>query len=210
VTYFNTSFFAISLLPILIRNAGSHKTLTRRELLKGWWKDLLSLRLRPSSDHPVASARDITADEPLLTPDGTHHAYDARRSLDWEHPSKPGGMLNFRETAVLSFEFCLLWFAANYFVAACLEYTSVASSTILTSTSSIWTLMFGAFMKVEKFTVKKLVGVLVSFSGIILISMVDLNGDNDENRGNFPHKSQQQIAIGIDATLPSKCIVRLT
>ncbi len=105
-------------------------------------------------------------------------------------------VLTVRETAFLSLEFCLLWFIANYFVAACLTYTSVASSTILTSTSSIWTLMFGALVRVERFSLKKLVGVLASLAGIVLISSVDLSGDNDENRGSFPHKSQQQIAIG--------------
>ena len=105
-------------------------------------------------------------------------------------------VLTISETAVLSLEFCFLWFLANYFVAACLEYTSVASSTILTSTSSIWTLVFGALLKVEKFTIKKLVGVLACLTGIIMISMVDLSGDNDDNRGTFPHKSQRQIAIG--------------
>jgi solute carrier family 35 protein F5 len=105
-------------------------------------------------------------------------------------------VLTVRETAFLSLEFCLLWFIANYFVAACLTYTSVASSTILTSTSSIWTLIFGALLRVERFSLKKLVGVLASLAGIILISSVDLSGDNDDNRGSFPHKSQRQIAIG--------------
>lgn len=104
--------------------------------------------------------------------------------------------LTVRETILLSLEFCLLWFIANYFVAACLTYTSVASSTILTSTSSIWTLIFGALVRVEKFSFKKLVGVLASLAGIILISSVDLSGDSDNNRGSFPHKSQRQIAIG--------------
>ena len=115
-------------------------------------------------------------------------------------PSQPANgsqeILTVRETAFLSLEFCLLWFIANYFVAACLTYTSVASSTILTSTSSIWTLIFGALIRVERFSLKKLVGVLASLAGIILISSVDLSGDNDDNRGSFPHKSQQQIAIG--------------
>lgn len=107
------------------------------------------------------------------------------------------GILSVRETAWLSLEFCLLWFIANYLVAACLEYTSVASSTILTSTSSIWTLVFGAVVHVESFSIRKLIGVLASLTGIILISSVDLSGkDNDSNRGNFPHKSQAEIAIG--------------
>jgi len=112
-------------------------------------------------------------------------------------PQPPEGVLSVKETAILSLEFCLLWFGANYLVAGCLEYTSVASSTILTSTSSIWTLVFGAAVRVESFTFKKLIGVLASLAGIILISTVDLAGkDNDDNRGNFPHKTQGEIAIG--------------
>lgn len=112
-------------------------------------------------------------------------------------PQSQDEMLSVSETAWLSLEFCFLWFAANYLVAACLEYTSVASSTILTSTSSIWTLIFGALVRVEHFSYKKLIGVLASLSGIILISSVDLSRkDNDDHRGNFPHKSQGEIALG--------------
>jgi solute carrier family 35 protein F5 len=100
------------------------------------------------------------------------------------------------ETARLSLEFAFLWFAANYFMASCLEYTTVASSTILTSTSSIWTLLIGTFWGVERFTVKKLCGVLASLAGIILISTVDLSGQSDKNRGSFPHKTTRELAIG--------------
>ena len=99
-------------------------------------------------------------------------------------------------------------------MAACLEYTTVASSTILTSTSSkmappschscthadvaigVWTLIFGSLLSVEKFTVKKLIGVLASLAGIILISSIDMTGNQDKNRGSFPHKSHKEIAIG--------------
>jgi solute carrier family 35 protein F5 len=49
---------------------------------------------------------------------------------------------------------------------------------------------------VERFSVKKFIGVLASLIGIMLICSVDLAGDNDENRGKFPHTSQQEIAIG--------------
>ena len=99
-------------------------------------------------------------------------------------------------------------------MAACLEYTTVASSTILTSTSSktpflcccsyayaqlatgVWTLIFGALLSVEKFTIRKLTGVLASLAGIILISSIDITGNQDKNRGSFPHKSHKEIAIG--------------
>ena len=58
------------------------------------------------------------------------------------YPAAPN-RLSLRATSWLALEFCLLWYIANYFVSACLEYTTVSSGTILTSTSSIFTLIFG-------------------------------------------------------------------
>lgn len=104
--------------------------------------------------------------------------------------------LTLAETVKLSLEFCLLWFSANYFAAACLEYTTVASSTILASTSSIWTLLMGSLLRVERFTLRKFLGVLASLAGIALISSIDVSGDTDENRGSFPHKTPRELAIG--------------
>src|SRR5262249_32888263 len=85
---------------------------------------------------------------------------------------------------------------ANYFAAACLEYTTVASATILGATSSIWTLLIGTLFAVERFTIRKLVGVLASLAGIVLIYSVDMSGETDKNRGTFPHKTPGEIAIG--------------
>jgi solute carrier family 35 protein F5 len=112
--------------------------------------------------------------------------------------STSSGHLSLRETARLSLEFCFLWFMANYFVCACLEYTTVASSTILTSTSSVFTLLFGALFGVEKFSLRKLIAVLISLLGIALISSIDLSGrDNDaDHRGDFPEKTTWELAVG--------------
>ena len=110
---------------------------------------------------------------------------------------KPGEeKLSFRETTALSLEFCMLWFFANYFASACLEFTSVGSATILSSTSSVWTLVFCAAFRVEAFTVRKLAGVTASMAGIVLISTVDLTGASDHDRGTFPEKTAAQTAVG--------------
>ena len=37
---------------------------------------------------------------------------------------------------------------------------------------------------------------LASLGGIVLISSVDYSGDNDANRGDFPHKTQQEVILG--------------
>lgn len=104
--------------------------------------------------------------------------------------------LNLRQTTWLSLEFSMLWFSANYLAVACLEHTSVASATIFTSLSSMFTLLFCAVSGVEGFTMRKFFGVVASVVGIALVSSIDLSGKSDENRGQFPHKSPGEIAVG--------------
>ncbi|CAK7263170.1 hypothetical protein SEPCBS57363_000432 [Sporothrix epigloea] len=104
--------------------------------------------------------------------------------------------LDLRQTVWLSLEFCMLWSLANYLAVACLEHTSVASTTIFTSLSSMFTLLFCAFFGVEPFTLRKLFGVAASLIGIAFVSSIDLSGKSDENRGEFPHKSPSEIAVG--------------
>ncbi|CAK7267115.1 hypothetical protein SEPCBS119000_002376 [Sporothrix epigloea] len=114
--------------------------------------------------------------------------------------------LDLRQTTWLSLEFCMLWSLANYLAVACLEHTSVASTTIFTSLSSMFTLLFCAVFGVEPFTLRKLFGVAASLTGIVLVSSIDLSGKSDENRGDFPHKSPSEIAVGDTMALLSAVV----
>ncbi len=116
-------------------------------------------------------------------------------------------------TARLSFYFCILWFLANYFAMSCLQYTTVASTTILTSTSSVWTLLIGAITRTEKFTWRKLIGVVASLVGVFLVSQVDLSSPSSSSSPqptsnnttpkrdgglgeSFPSKTPAELAFG--------------
>ncbi|KAI0422209.1 hypothetical protein F5X98DRAFT_197078 [Xylaria grammica] len=187
VVYMNTSFFAISMIPISIRyilqNGGFRYA--KNQALQIW------RRHSRQTERPKAQVgnEDSALGERLL--------FDEEECLEAHGISKHVDQLSFFETARFSLEFAMIWFFGNYFASACLEYTSVGSVTILTSTSSVWTLIFCVIMKIETFSARKLIGVLASLSGVILISLVDLSGDgNDDGRGSFPHKTQSQIAIG--------------
>ena len=187
LVYLNTSIFAISLIPMIIRYIIANGFSGLRTRTGELW---LELRHGAPAGHRVTKDADddVVAGERLLV--------DDEGSLEALDLPVPEEKLSLRETAWLSLEFCMLWFLANYFASACLEYTSVGSVTILTSTSSVWTLVFCAVMGVEGFTYRKLTGVLASMAGVILISSIDLSGASDEDRGNFPHKTRAQIAIG--------------
>ncbi|EHK26126.1 uncharacterized protein TRIVIDRAFT_63458 [Trichoderma virens Gv29-8] len=186
LVYFNTSMFAISLIPMFIRYLAQKGFHGLRSDVRRMWAEH---RFQAAAGSPPPDEEDHHAQERLLVDE-----HDPMTPT-WS-PAEEKEKLGFRETAVLSFEFCMLWFLANYLASACLQHTSVASVTILTSTSSVWTLVFGSMFSVETFSLRKLVGVVASLTGIILISMVDLSGQSDENRGSFPHKTPGQIALG--------------
>lgn len=67
-------------------------------------------------------------------------------------------------------------------------------------------MVFGAMLRVEKFTLRKFLGVLASLVGIILISRVDLStpdtappaddSGNGDNNGAFPRKPAAEVALG--------------
>ncbi|CAO1599136.1 hypothetical protein XANCAGTX0491_002878 [Xanthoria calcicola] len=199
VTYINSSFFAVLLLPVLLQRLLGPNGLWRH-LIRHRSKDTKYALLAEDERNTVVkthSEDDRLADSGNLNDGSVSDHMRGGTGL----PEGPGmenveDKLSICDTAWLSFEFSILWFLANYFTAACLNYTSVASSTVLTATSSIWTLLFGATLGVELFTLKKLIGVVASFAGIVLTSTVDISGENDQNRGSFPHKSPRQISIG--------------
>lgn len=226
VVYINTSVFAISLIPLFARYYMRHGMQgVRTELVELWVNEkgreykqgggrargnsLLGqpavLKTSDDEEHGLLSGRteddddddddtERVAEAGSSTGDSTTSAMQIQDAPGLEKPA--ADKLTLRETTFLSLEFCMLWFCANYFASACLEYTSVGSVTILTSTSSVWTLIFCAAMRVESFSARKLAGVLASLAGVVLISSVDLSGKSDEDRGSFPHKSQASIAVG--------------
>ncbi|EHA18898.1 hypothetical protein ASPNIDRAFT_124139 [Aspergillus niger ATCC 1015] len=176
VTYINTSIFILPLFTILFRR-----------LVKLW---------RAGKLYRIRSFKSL-----LEHLDSHDTNVEARGILS--HDASQQSKLGLKATAKLSFEFCLLW--ANYFAMACLQYTTVGSTTILTSTSGVWTLIFGALIGVERFTIRKLIGVIASLIGIILISRVDMSTpDNPSNNNNsssgsgstFPSKTPGEIALG--------------
>ncbi|KAJ5098480.1 hypothetical protein N7532_005481 [Penicillium argentinense] len=197
VTYVNTSLFIWPLFTILL---GRTWSLWRTKKL-AQVTSFRSLLHHLDSEVPKTEEQSILRGESF--DDDTRHDVERPRYVGWKSDSE-NGKLGLRATAKLSLEFCLLWFVANYFAMACLQFTTVGSTTILTSTSGVWTLIFGAIIGVERFTSRKFLGVVASLVGIILISRVDLSKPDTNTTpaavsgrdGSFPHKTPGEIALG--------------
>lgn len=77
--------------------------------------------------------------------------------------------------------FCPFWFFANYLFNLSLSITSVASNTILSSTSSIWTLMLSVVLLGQRVGVHQCVAVALCVSGTIMVGLSDKNASGGRN-----------------------------
>ncbi|KAI9278681.1 hypothetical protein BDA99DRAFT_492858 [Phascolomyces articulosus] len=162
VTYLNTATFSFYLIPLLFaykrKNVFSPEELIMRE--------------DPTADYLTTNNNEPNRRSSLASDEN-----EAQRSSFIVNEEESGrsshDRLNTIETIRLSLMFCILWFCANYTTNASLAYTSVGSSTILSSTSGLFTLAIGALFRVEKLTLIRVAAVAVSFGGVVLVSYSD-------------------------------------
>ncbi|EED23234.1 integral membrane protein, putative [Talaromyces stipitatus ATCC 10500] len=240
ITYVNTSFFVVFLMYVIARRIfrmWRRGKLSQVKSLKSFFTylDIHGMKEPPSYARETVTSLD---EDPEDEEYGTYEADTQRQRLLNSYaqdpdlgPSSPtsstdatatkssAGKLGLGQTARLAAQFCMLWFLANYFAIACLQFTTVGSTTILTSTSGVWTLILGAMIGVEKFTLRKALGVFASLVGVILISRVDLSSstpatpddttlpaDGGNDKDPFSSKTPAEIALG-DAMAALSAIV---
>jgi len=124
ITYINTSCFCFYLIPYL--------RIEKLSLAQFWDKFL--------EEYHYSKLVDKT-EQPLIRNYGSGDSLNdlEDQTLEVSDSSIPQEDLNVNiyETAKLSFQFIVLWFSANFVTNDSLSYTSVASQTILSSTSSL-------------------------------------------------------------------------
>ncbi|OIW14995.1 hypothetical protein TanjilG_30714 [Lupinus angustifolius] len=76
-----------------------------------------------------------------------------------------------REIATYGFYIAPIWFITEYLSNAALARTSVASTTVLSSTSGLFTLFIGAFLGQDTLNVPKIAAVFVSITGVAMTTL---------------------------------------
>lgn len=146
ITYINTSCFSFYIIPFLKYEKWSLRQFIIN-LKKEW---------RKNGDSAHSDLESSINENTLLLPEDE----DSR--------------IGILETISLSFQFCTLWFCANLVTNSSLSYTSVASQTILSSTSSFFTLLVGFLYAVERINKYKVYGILLCFMGVLIVTKDDL------------------------------------
>jgi|UniRef100_A0A2N9FSN0 solute carrier family 35 protein F5 len=90
---------------------------------------------------------------------------------DDAHMLKQDKELTAREIATYGFYIAPIWFITEYLSNAALARTSVASTTVLSSTSGLFTLFIGAYLGQDSLNVAKVVAVFVSMAGVAMTTL---------------------------------------
>ncbi|XP_045822470.1 uncharacterized vacuolar membrane protein YML018C [Trifolium pratense] len=85
--------------------------------------------------------------------------------------AKEEKQLTTKEIATYGFYIAPIWFITEYLSNAALARTSVASTTVLSSTSGLFTLFIGVLMGQDTINVSKVVAVLVSMAGVAMTTL---------------------------------------
>ncbi|XP_033628995.1 solute carrier family 35 member F5-like isoform X1 [Asterias rubens] len=97
-------------------------------------------------------------------------------------PPPVGEKLPLSQVAKISLSFCIVWFLANFSYQEALDDTQMAVVNTLSSTSGVFTMILAALYPSssgDKFTLTKFVSVLISVSGIAMVSFSKTNQDQE-------------------------------
>lgn len=79
--------------------------------------------------------------------------------------------LTTRQIAAYGFYIAPIWFVTEYLANAALARTSVASTTVLSSTSALFTLFIGTFLGQDSLNIAKVVAVFVCMAGVAMTTL---------------------------------------
>lgn len=81
---------------------------------------------------------------------------------------------------------CPVWFVMNFSFNTSLSMTSVASNTIMSSTSSLFTLLIEAYFLNTIITPMNVLGVLCTIAGAVLVALPDISSGHGGSTGTYP------------------------
>ncbi|XP_071502654.1 solute carrier family 35 member F5-like [Diadema antillarum] len=132
----------------------------------------LNGRVRFSNLMEVRHLSESIADEAMMARLSYNATLRAKENL--QQASK----FTIPQVAKISFMFCIVWFLANFAYQEALDDTQMAIVNTLSSTSGLFTVILAALFPSsvgDKFTLTKLVAVLLSVGGIFMVSYSDNN-----------------------------------
>ena len=132
--------------------------------------------------------------EPRIRNNNNNESSPNTRRSNNQYPSY---LLSHRDHISMASKVAPLWFLSNYFYAMSLEWTTIASSTVLASMGSIFAFAFATFSSFgdERVTKGKLFGVLLCFFGGVATTYTDVDSGDNNNMRYLRHSAGHKFHV---------------
>lgn len=114
---------------------------------------------------------------------------------------RPESELSHRETTALAAIIAIIYYLYNMFVMLALQYTLASNQTVLSSTTSIFTLFIGILLGIETFSLQKLACIVISFAGVMLINWSESGLSNNSGNKFVPKNPRLGNALSVFGAL---------
>lgn len=209
LTYFSTSLFTVYLLGFLClpwRWNGTHRgalpkslvvldaaplvttttttTTTSRPVMLDDDQTELESVCGPSDAEALRTMAVVPENLPLLTvretTGGTALETSSSEAASADEAAPVSEPLTTKQVVRFALFFAPLWFVANLTFNWSLALTSVSSTTIISSSSCLFTLVLGVVMRLNVFRWLKLLGIVLTVGGVVCVALFDTSGEGQK------------------------------
>ena len=169
-TYFATSLFSVYFVGFLVSPSWRRLEFTQEEMDE-YKKNDRNIQDSTVVDSPLLNNEDPSSSIDETNPENNdldvvqlsdEHILTNELESTQKKEEEETKKMPMKSVMLVALQFCFLWLCANYTFNFSLSKTSVSSSTIISTTSSFWTLIFCHLFKIERFQWKNLLAVLIT------------------------------------------------
>ncbi|KAL5850588.1 hypothetical protein ACOSQ4_008601 [Xanthoceras sorbifolium] len=173
--------------------------------IKDWLRSILRHRFCKSSNGEEMddkSSRELDSGAYDNT-ENEHHGSSSNKECtidicakeDNAETQKQDEKLTSKEVAAIGFCIAPIWFLTEYLTNAALSRTSVASTTVLSSTSGLFTLLISALLGQDKVNAVKVISVVISMAGVAMTTLGNTWAAN-ESQSSTSNRERKQSLLG--------------
>ncbi|KAH7574365.1 hypothetical protein JRO89_XS03G0287000 [Xanthoceras sorbifolium] len=173
--------------------------------IKDWLRSILRHRFCKSSNGEEMddkSSRELDSGAYDNT-ENEHHGSSSNKECtidicakeDNAETQKQDEKLTSKEVAATGFCIAPIWFLTEYLTNAALSRTSVASTTVLSSTSGLFTLLISALLGQDKVNAVKVISVVISMAGVAMTTLGNTWAAN-ESQSSTSNRERKQSLLG--------------
>jgi len=181
LTYIGTTLFTLFLPTRLLWERAPCCRAANGHVVVPWRTDNVYHNIPSTVPNAIADSDHTTTTTTSCCTTTTGTSQPTQRLQHDVPQNEPPRILSHQQHCIIALKIAPAWFIGNWAYNSSLATTSITSSTVLASTGSLFTFLFAVSCGDEKFTMLKLVGVLLGVGGSIITGWKDTESSTGQD-----------------------------